>query len=274
MSTAVIVDAFAHRVGEGNRAAVIRCAALPSDEVMGATAHRLGEPITVFVEAGPGPAGPHRMRWFAPHAELMSCGHGTVAAAHLLLAPGGGTLFHTRLGPVPARRRGGLVEIDMPAEQLTPWAVDDLDDLLGITPVATARSARHGLIVLDSPDAVRDLRPDLIRLAELPVVGLAFTAYDPGPDYDIVSRWFVPRLGIEDQATGTAHCLLGPYWSAHRGLESLRARQESAHGADIEVTVVGDRVLLAGGAVTVGNRDVSDGRPSAGGPTATDRGAP
>ena len=53
------------------------------------------------------------------------------------------------------------------------------------------------------------------------------------------SRVFCPRIGIpEDHATGSAHCLLGPYWTNALGIkcgESLKARQLSERGGEMEV---------------------------------------
>lgn len=69
---------------------------------------------------------------------------------------------------------------------------------------------------------------------------------------DFVSRFFAPKLGIpEDPVTGSAHCQLAPYWADRLGKERLSARQVSRRGGNLGCEVVGDRVRLAGGAVTV-----------------------
>jgi predicted PhzF superfamily epimerase YddE/YHI9 len=47
------------------------------------------------------------------------------------------------------------------------------------------------------------------------------------PDYDFVSRFFGPAAGIdEDPVTGSAHCCLGPYWSAKRGKAALGSTRQ------------------------------------------------
>jgi predicted PhzF superfamily epimerase YddE/YHI9 len=72
------------------------------------------------------------------------------------------------------------------------------------------------------------------------------------PPHDFVSRFFAPRAGIdEDAVTGSAHCCLGPYWSARLGRRELRGFQASARGGVVRVGVEGERVRLAGQAVTV-----------------------
>lgn len=274
MADVAYVDAFARRAGEGNRAAVLQVDAVPPADEMAALARELAEPITVF--AAPGGEGRWRLRWFAPSGELRSCGHGTVAAAELLLPPddGAGTVFDTALGPLPVRRCGEEIEIGMPAEPLIPWRPgDEVERLLGAQVVDAVRSPRHGLVEVADPAAVTGLAPDLDGLAALPVVGLAVTARTGGaPPYeghDIVSRWFVPRLGLEDQATGTAHCLLAPYWAARGLAGEIRARQASANGADIGLRPDGERVWLRGGAVRLapgavrpagGHREAGEGR--------------
>ena len=74
---------------------------------------------------------------------------------------------------------------------------------------------------------------------------------DDGADYDIVSRFFGPAVGIdEDPVTGSAHTTLAPFWSAHLGRDRLSYHQASARGGELEVAMVGDRVEIFGQAVT------------------------
>ena len=49
--------------------------------------------------------------------------------------------------------------------------------------------------------------------------------------------------------TGSAHCVLTPYWAKRLGKNELTARQVSARGGDLHCTLRGDRVTLAGHAV-------------------------
>ncbi|MCA9311416.1 MAG: PhzF family phenazine biosynthesis protein, partial [Phycisphaerales bacterium] len=68
---------------------------------------------------------------------------------------------------------------------------------------------------------------------------------------DFVSRFFAPYCGIdEDPVTGSAHCMLAPFWAARLGRSQLRARQLSRRGGEVECTVRDWRVLLEGRAVT------------------------
>ena len=60
-----------------------------------------------------------------------------------------------------------------------------------------------------------------------------------GPNVHFKSRVFAPEFGIdEDPVTGSAHCLLGPYWAKKLGKksgESLKAKQVSKREGDVEI---------------------------------------
>jgi len=69
---------------------------------------------------------------------------------------------------------------------------------------------------------------------------------------DFVSRYFAPAFGIdEDPVTGSAHCSLAPYWADQLKKNSFLAWQASARGGELQVTLQGERVRLAGHAITV-----------------------
>jgi predicted PhzF superfamily epimerase YddE/YHI9 len=66
-------------------------------------------------------------------------------------------------------------------------------------------------------------------------------------------------VGIaEDPVTGSAHCTLAPYWAQRLGRPELTGYQASARGGTVGVRVEGDRVLLAGRAVTVFSGQLSN----------------
>jgi predicted PhzF superfamily epimerase YddE/YHI9 len=78
------------------------------------------------------------------------------------------------------------------------------------------------------------------------------TARSDEPRFDFVSRFFAPAFGVnEDPVTGSAHAALGPYWQGRIGKDALLAYQASARGGVVRVRVAGERVRLAGQAVTV-----------------------
>jgi len=96
---------------------------------------------------------------------------------------------------------------------------------------------------------VRALAPDfraLGKIHRMPVV----TA--PGRTQEVVSRVFVPYLGIdEDPVTGSAHAALAPYWAERLGRNDFTALQASARTGVLHCRLEGDRVLIGGHCHTV-----------------------
>ena len=78
------------------------------------------------------------------------------------------------------------------------------------------------------------------------------TARCERPGIDFVSRYFTPRWGInEDPVTGSAHCILGPYWGQKLAKDFMTGHQVSARGGIVKVRLSGDRTYVGGKAVTV-----------------------
>jgi PhzF family phenazine biosynthesis protein len=200
----------------------------------------------------------YRLRWFTPAAEVDLCGHATLASAHVLweqglLAPDAPARFRTRSGLLTCTRSGNWIDMDFPA---TPPVVTeppaDLAGALGVTPISVWRSPFDYLVELADAQAVRALRPDLFRLAQIETRGVIVTARSDDPAYDMVSRFFAPRVDVpEDPVTGSAHCCLGPFWGARLGKDELVGYQASARGGVVRMRLADARVILSGQAVTV-----------------------
>jgi predicted PhzF superfamily epimerase YddE/YHI9 len=154
-----------------------------------------------------------------------------------------------------AERKGDWIRMDFPAtppEKQKPPA--GLAGAMGAEPVWTGRSRADWLLELSDEAAVRGLTPDFGRLREVETRGVIVTARaaDPEGGYDFVSRFFAPRVGIdEDPVTGSAHCTLAPFWTERLGRSELVGYQASARGGVVRVRARGERVELAGQAVTV-----------------------
>jgi predicted PhzF superfamily epimerase YddE/YHI9 len=98
---------------------------------------------------------------------------------------------------------------------------------------------------------LRELRPDLSLIKKIPVRGLIVTSVAKSGDYDFVSRFFAPAVGIdEDQVTGSAHCCLAPFWKERLNKNEFFAYQASPRGGFMHIGIAGERVLLLGKAVT------------------------
>ncbi len=251
------IDAFTDRPFAGNPAAVCPVEAFPADDVMLAIARENNLSETAFVKARAD--GAFDLRWFTPAHEVDLCGHATLASGHVVL----GRLrpdsvearFHTRSGELTVRRgEAGALVMDLPAAAPTPCpAPAGLAAALGVKPEATL-AGRYLLAVLPDAEAVRAVKPDFAAVARVDAYAVCVTAPGTGADADVhfVSRLFAPRAGIdEDPVTGSAHCLLTPYWGARLGEKTLRARQVSRRVGELTCTWRGDRVELVGHAVEV-----------------------
>ena len=188
------------------------------------------------------------LRWFTPSVEVDLCGHATLAAAHLL---GGTARFHTRSGQLACTRADdGWIEMDFPSDPPTRVEPPPDLDLPGLVWFGRGRS--DGLAVLEDPASVRTLVPDLPSIANAAERALIVSALGDRPGIDCVSRVFGPNVGVpEDPVTGSAHCTLAGYWGEHLGRSQLVGEQASPRGGIVRMTRVGERVTLAGQAVTM-----------------------
>jgi predicted PhzF superfamily epimerase YddE/YHI9 len=161
-------------------------------------------------------------------------------------------VFGTASGPLTCTvEREEAIWMDFPAlpsEDIIEPA--GLVAALGATPVSLARNRHDHLVGLANAATVRALTPDLVALARLEKrTVVATAAADDGnvEDADFVSRCFAPRVGIdEDPVTGSAHCVLGPWWAPRIGRTSLVGHQVSARGGIVQVEVFDERVRLGG----------------------------
>jgi len=254
------VDAFTDKPFAGNPAAVCLLTEPRDARWMQNVAREMNLSETAFLlREGDG----YRLRWFTPAVEVELCGHATLASAHTLwevgaLKPNEQARFHTLSGLLTAERQGGWIELNFPAHSVEPTpAPIDLARALGATPIFVGRYRFDFLVEVESEQAVRTMKPDFALVEKLPARGLVVTSRsalpDSGePDYDFVSRFFAPQVGVaEDPVTGSAHCALGPYWSGKLNKTEFVAYQASARGGVIRVRLDGDRVRLGGQAVTV-----------------------
>ncbi len=249
------VDAFTNQPFAGNPAAVCILPQPGEDRWMQNVAKEMNLSETAFLHKQ---ANGFNLRWFTPATEVELCGHATLASAYVLwemgyLQPDEQAQFHTRSGLLTAKRQGEWIELDFPAKVPTKSeAPADLLKAVGATPKYVGKNQMDYLLELESEETVRNLKPDFSLLKTLPVRGVIVTSIAASPDYDFVSRFFAPGVGIdEDPVTGSAHCCLGPFWRDRLGKDDFIAAQASARGGVIKVSCRGDRVLLGGQAVLV-----------------------
>ncbi len=249
------VDAFTDKPFAGNPAGVCLLAEAASETWMRNVAREMNLSETAFLVRQ---ADGFDLRWFTPAAEVKLCGHATLASAHILfetriLKPGAKARFHTLSGLLTAEKRGDWIELNFPAKLEEPAEpLLELAEALGVTAMYVGKNVFDYLVEVDSAATVRNLSPDFTRLGKLPVRGVMVTARSDSPEFDFVSRFFAPAVGInEDPVTGSAHCCLVPYWAKKLGKTEFTAFQASARGGVLRLRLDGERVIIGGQAVTV-----------------------
>jgi len=244
------VDAFTSEVFKGNPAAVCLLDKWLDDTRLQAigTENNLSE--TAFLVKNDER---FEIRWFTPLTEVSLCGHATLASAYVVFNyldwPETTVRFQTRQrGMLTVTQKERLLEMDFPAMAPTPRETPKgLADALGHPPLEVLGVERQLLAVFADERTVRELTPDFNLMSRYDF-GTIVTA--PGEQCDFVSRYFAPNVGIpEDPVTGSAHCVLVPYWSQRLGKKKLHARQVSKRGGELFCEDCGERVTIAGRAV-------------------------
>jgi PhzF family phenazine biosynthesis protein len=249
------VDAFTNKPFAGNPAAVCVLPFPQNEDWMQKVAQEMNLSETAFlVKQDDG----FNLRWFTPMVEVPLCGHATLASAHVLWSEGHLSSdqvarFYTKSGVLIAKLQGEWIELDFPVNHSQAVeAPPELSQALGVAGKSVYQNSLGYLVEVESEDLVREMQPNFQQLKTLSDV-IVTSAANPGSDYDFVSRFFAPGLGInEDPVTGAAHCCLAPFWRSHLKKDHFLAYQASSRGGVVKVSYPGDeRVLLSGQAVTV-----------------------
>ncbi|WAM49316.1 PhzF family phenazine biosynthesis protein [Vreelandella venusta] len=241
------VDAFASKPFEGNPAAVCPLEAWLDDTLLQAIATENNLSETAFFV--PTESGYH-LRWFTPSVEVDLCGHATLAAAWVIfnvLGDSAETLaFETRSGQLLVQRNGNELAMDFPAKVVEPLAMEaEVKAALGINEIEELLISDDIVVVVNDAQSIESLTPDMQQLKHLPGRGIVVTA--KGSDVDFVSRWFGPKVGVEeDPVTGSAHTSLAPFWARKLGKRQLTARQGGARKGALSCEIEGERVIIKG----------------------------
>lgn len=257
------VDAFTRDPFTGNPAGVCLLPEPAGAAWMQAVAREMNLSETAFLVEQPDAEAPSgrafHLRWFTPVKEVRLCGHATLAAAHVLwesgtLSGGEQARFDTLSGRLTADCRGDWIDMNLPARFEQPTVPPDgLLQALGVQAEYVGKTDNNVYLVqVEREGLVREMQPDFSWLARLPVRSVVVTARSQTEGFDILSRYFAPSVGVnEDPVTGSAHCILMPFWSARLGKTSLSAYQASARGGVLRLRLEGERVVISGQAVTV-----------------------
>ncbi|KAJ9607764.1 hypothetical protein H2200_007842 [Cladophialophora chaetospira] len=242
----------------------------PADAILQTVAREMNQSETIFVkvdeddDGGDGDHNGYLIRSFTPYKEEPFCGHGMVAAAHLLarsmghslgramrFKTVGGIVVDARLEGYDAKRgfeygEARIFRLEIPARPVNQWYNEDIE----------LRKRIADTLVVDVTQILALGRNELMDLAielshevdfsagsmQIDAVAL-MNASPPGTRSQIITsrgdRYgvdFVKRVfayGSEDQGTGSTYCVLIPYW--HSRLEKLA----------MSVKQVSDRTAMA-----------------------------
>ena len=233
-----VVDAFTAQALAGNSAGVVLDGADLDARAMQRIAGELKHSETAFPLPAREPTAALHLRWFTPATEVAFCGHGTLAAFHVLVeeakrirvpeGPVTRTSFTCKSGKLNvelSRVKGALrMLIETPASRFSPVQVSaELLAALGLVPEAldpkippqTSAPAEGNLhLAVRDREALARCKPDgeaLVALGKpLGIVGYVVYNLAPKAGVDVAVRCFFPAHGIlEDPVTGSAAGQLG-----------------------------------------------------------------
>lgn len=263
------IDAFTDQLFGGNPAAVVPLEHWIDDSILQNVAmeNNLAETAFVVPRDRDTRRCDYELRWFTPVSEVALCGHATLASAYVLFRHLGyeneSVNFCTRKSGTltVSKRSDGQLSMSFPSIPLEQS--DDIDSVsraLGVKPNALyigkySAEEFDYVAVLGTEGQVADISPNHSDFRDLKSRGVIITSQ--GTNCDFVSRYFAPLLGVdEDPVTGSAHCLLTPYWSKILGQRKLQARQISARGGFLACEIEDQRTILTGSCVDYLQADI------------------
>ncbi|KAF6020042.1 PBLD [Bugula neritina] len=285
------VDAFTTHPFEGNPAAVciIKHDQDVDPSIMQSIAKEMNLSETAFVQLlNPSVESVDKvfgLRWFTPTIEVNLCGHATLASAAVLFHHYAHLCDHlvkfkTLSGILTAKNEHGQITLDLPLADCTSQVSKTADSVIQkvllefnssiqTSHVKAYYSPMTKKLLIRLPDECSRSQLESFPVPEASnllkthdgtdIKGVIVTVLGGGADkdkrpYDFVSRYFAPWVGIpEDPVTGSAHTVLGKYWSEVLSTPHLYARQCSSRGGNLLLTVdeKSGRLFVAGKACIV-----------------------
>lgn len=242
--------AFSNNKHQGNPAGVVLLDEWPKSESMQQIATANNHPETAFIVRQGSNDESWDIRWFTPLIEVPLCGHATLAAAAILDQKfnfkSNIYKFHGIRDRLDVSLSGDKYLLDLPVDRpIQANLSSDVIDSLGLNAMNISKGRDYYLIKISNEDEVLNMQPDFERLKLHTKNGIIVTSQ--GQEVDFVSRFFAPAMGInEDHVTGSAHCVLIPFWANYLAKNKLHARQLSPRGGYLECSLMGNRVQLIG----------------------------
>lgn len=240
------VDAFTDEVFKGNPAAVVPLEQwLPTETMQQIAAENNLAETAFFVKENEN----YHIKWFTPTVEIELCGHATLASAFVLFNylhyDKDEIRFNCMVGELLVKKEGEYITLNFPSDGgVEVEDVSSLEQHLGLK----IRHAKMGrtkyLVEVDSEELIRNYKPDFQKIKNIDKQ-VIITAR--GSDVDFVSRFFAPNSGVdEDPVTGSAHCVLIPYWAEKLHKQELTAMQLSNRTGFLKCKNLNERVEMSG----------------------------
>lgn len=241
------VDAFSSALFGGNPAAVCPLDEWLTDVQMQsiATENNLSE--TAFILAADES---YQIRWFTPNTEVALCGHATLASAFVIFELLGyqknEIVFHSQSSELRVKKNAHLLCMDFPALPYTKIGpLPELLNAINLQPLEVYESTFDLLLILENENAIKAAKPNLDALSKLKNRGVILSA--PATQADVYSRCFYPSCDVpEDPVTGSAHCVIAPYWSERLRKKTIHAIQGLKRKGELWCEVNKGRVFLSG----------------------------
>lgn len=244
------IDAFTNKLFGGNPAAVVPLENWINEKMMQqiAAENNLSE-TAFFVKNND----IFEIRWFTPTVEIELCGHATLASAYVIFNflkyTNDIITFNCKVGELVVRKeKNNFITLNFPSDIGQPTSINEVFNKIFNNDWIEVQEARTKYLVeLDSEEMVQNFIPDFDLIKQLPKQ-LIITA--KGNDVDFVSRFFAPNFGVnEDPVTGSAHCVLVPYWANKLQKNELNAIQLSNRKGYLACKFLNDRIEMSGEAV-------------------------
>jgi predicted PhzF superfamily epimerase YddE/YHI9 len=220
------IDAFTDKVFKGNPAAVVPLEQwLPTETMQQIAAENNLAETAFFVKEKEH----YHIKWFTPTVEIELCGHATLASAYVLY-----NYLHY-----------DYITLNFPSDAgVEVEDVSGLEQHLGLKILHAKKGRTKYLVEVASEELIRNYQPDFqkIKYIDKQVIITA-----RGNEVDFVSRFFAPNSGVdEDPVTGSAHCVLIPYWAEKLHKQELTAMQLSARTGFLKCKNLNERVEMSG----------------------------
>ncbi|MCH9620840.1 MAG: putative isomerase YddE [Chlamydiia bacterium] len=247
------VDAFVEPPLLGNPAAVVFLDDSIDDDLMQKISTKINLSDTAFVQlrSNQNPL----IRWFTPQKEIALCGHATLASAHVYFSmidrKTKKVSFDTlHSGPLSVFKNQASLTMSFPLIPGNEVSLSKIPDsvlkALSSKMPTCAVQATMLMLVYEDEEIITNMTPDFAALAKYKDT-IIVTAKSSKANYDFVSRFFaMPHGTKEDPVTGSAHCILAPYWGNRLKKNDLVALQASQRGGRLELELGENRLNITG----------------------------